>query len=122
LKYNDIFTGLIYIESRNDNQFNPWTVEYIKRQAFYLVAKQALEREIGSSGNRFINQTVKDQLTEREMEVLYYIAEGMTNKEIGEKLCISASTVKTHTVNLYGKLEVNSRIQAVTKAKALGLI
>jgi len=70
----------------------------------------------------FVKETVKDQLTERETEVLYYMAAGMTNKEIGKKLHISASTVKTHTINLYGKLEVSSRIQAVTKAKALRLI
>jgi DNA-binding CsgD family transcriptional regulator len=122
LKYNEIFTGLIYLESRNNNRFNSLTVEHIKHQSFYLVAKQALERETYGSNKIFINQTVKEQLTEREMEVLHCIAEGMTNKEIGEKLCISASTVKTHTINLYGKLEVNSRVQAVTKTKSLGLL
>ncbi len=122
LKYNDIFTGLIYLESQSNNRFNSLTVEHIKHQCFYLVAKQALERETYGSNKIFINQTVKEQLTEREMEVLYYMAKGMTNKEIGEKLCISASTVKTHTINIYGKLEVNSRIQAVTKAKLLKLI
>jgi histidine kinase len=121
LKYNNIFTGLIYLESRKNNRFNTMTVEHIKRQSFYLVAKQALERESGSS-KVFVKETVKNQLTERETEVLYYMAAGMTNKEIGEKLHISASTVKTHTLNLYGKLEVNSRIQAVTKAKELRLI
>jgi predicted ATPase/DNA-binding CsgD family transcriptional regulator len=122
LKYNDIFTGLVYLESRKNNCFSSSTVEYIKRQSFYLVARRALESEKGGSGKSFINQQVKEQLTEREMEVLYYMALGMTNKEIGKKLYISASTVKTHTVNLYGKLEVNSRVQAVAKAKTLGLI
>lgn len=122
LKYNDIFTGLIYLESQNNHQFNSRTVEYIKHQSFYLVAKQALEKDTFSSSKTFIYETVKDHLTERETEVLYYIAAGMSNKEIGEKLHISSSTVKTHTLNLYRKLEVSSRIQAVTKAKALKLI
>ncbi len=106
LKYNNVFAGLIYFESPNDNQFSSSTVEYIKRQAFYLVAKQALEKDNGISSNNSINQVLKEQLTEREIEVLYYIAQGMTNKQIGEKLCISASTVKTHTMNLYAKLEI----------------
>lgn len=121
LKYNDVFTGLVYLESRENNRFNSLTVENIKRYSFYLVARQALERETAGSKS-FVTDEVKERLTEREMEVLHYIAAGMTNKEIGEKLHISASTVKTHTLNLYGKLEVNSRIQAVTKAKALGLL
>ncbi|HHW91341.1 MAG TPA: helix-turn-helix transcriptional regulator [Firmicutes bacterium] len=121
LKCNEIFTGLIYLESRENNRFNSLTVEDIKRYSFYLVARQALARETVSS-KVFIKDTVKDRLTEREMEVLCCIAAGMTNKEIGARLHISASTVKTHTLNLYGKLEVNSRIQAVTKAKALRLI
>jgi len=122
LKYNSVFAGIIYFEGRNNNQFNSSMVEHIKRQSFYLVAKQALERDNSSYGNISVNQMLKEQLTDREKEVLYYIAQGMTNKEIGEKLCISASTVKTHTMNLYAKLEVNSRMQAVTKAKELGLI
>ena len=112
---------MVYLESRKTIALvhRLWN---IKRQSFYLVARRALESEKGGSGKSFINQQVKEQLTEREMEVLYYMALGMTNKEIGKKLCISASTVKTHTVNLYGKLEVNSRVQAVAKAKTLGLI
>lgn len=121
LKYNNIFTGLVYLESGVDNRFNVHTVESIKRYAFYLVARQALEREPAGS-KTFVADTVKDRLTRRELEVLACMAAGLTNKEIGEKLHISASTVKTHTLNLYGKLEVNSRIQAVTKAKALKLI
>jgi hypothetical protein len=69
LKCNDIFTGLIYLESRENNRFNSLTVEDIKRYSFYLVARQALERETVSS-KVFIKDTVKDRLTEREMEVL----------------------------------------------------
>jgi len=122
LKYNEIFIGLIYLENKNDKWFDASIVDYIRRQSFYLVAKQALERGTSDNGKTYINETLKEQLTKRELEVLYYMAKGLSNKEIGEKLCISASTVKTHAINLYGKLEVNSRIQAVTKAKALKLI
>jgi DNA-binding CsgD family transcriptional regulator len=122
LKYNDIFVGLIYLESQNNYQFNPMIAKYIKRLSFYLVAKHALEKGSEKSAKMFTNNTVNEQLTNREVEVLYYMAEGMSNKEIANKLYISLSTVKTHTLNIYGKLEVSSRVQAVTKAKKLGLV
>lgn len=61
-------------------------------------------------------------ISEREMEVLKLVAEGLSNQEIADKLFVSANTVKTHTSNLFLKLEVNRRTQAVQKAKSLGLI
>ena len=63
-----------------------------------------------------------EPLSEREIEVLHLIAEGLTNSEIATKLILSLYTVKTHTRNIYGKLGVNNRIQAVTKAKTLGIL
>ncbi|MFO7951468.1 MAG: LuxR C-terminal-related transcriptional regulator, partial [Bacillota bacterium] len=122
LKYKDIFAGLIYLESKINHCFDYEIVGYIKRLSFYLVARQVLEREPEKSGKVFTNDTVNDQLTDREAEVLYYMAEAMSNKKIGEKLHISSSTVKTHTKSIYGKLEVSSRVQAVIKAKALKLV
>lgn len=52
------------------------------------------------------------RLTKREYEVLELIAEGMNNKEIGERLYISEKTVKNHVSNIFRKLEVNDRTQA----------
>jgi len=63
-----------------------------------------------------------EPLSEREIEVLQLIAEGMTNPEIAAKLILSLYTVKTHTRNIYGKLGVNNRTQAVAKARALGIL
>ena len=63
-----------------------------------------------------------DPISERELEVLHLIAAGLSNKEIAEKLFISLNTVKTHTKNINSKLDVNSRIKAVTRAKELGLL
>jgi LuxR family maltose regulon positive regulatory protein len=63
-----------------------------------------------------------EPLSEREIEVLQLIAEGMTNPEIATRLFLSLYTVKTHTRNIYGKLGVNNRTQAVTKARVLGIL
>ena len=63
-----------------------------------------------------------EPLSEREIEVLQLIAEGMTNQEVGSLLFLSLNTVKVHTRNIYSKLNVSNRTQAVTKARALGLL
>ena len=63
-----------------------------------------------------------EPLSEREMEVLGLLAERLSDKEIAERLRISPLTVRRHSVNLYQKLHVNSRRQAVARAQALGLI
>jgi LuxR family maltose regulon positive regulatory protein len=63
-----------------------------------------------------------EPLSEREAEVLQLIAEGLTNREIAARLFLSMNTVKAHTRNLYGKLGVHSRTQAVAQARALGIL
>ncbi|MFL1446211.1 helix-turn-helix transcriptional regulator, partial [Nocardiopsis protaetiae] len=60
-------------------------------------------------------------LTQREVEVLRLVARGMTNREIGEKLFISAKTVSVHMSNLMGKLGVTNRNAAAVRARELGL-
>jgi DNA-binding NarL/FixJ family response regulator len=63
-----------------------------------------------------------EPLTDREIEVLRLTARGMTNKEIGRQLDISARTVQGHLANIYGKLGVYSRTEAVTEALRRGWI
>ncbi|MDU7253835.1 MAG: LuxR C-terminal-related transcriptional regulator, partial [Clostridium sp.] len=58
-------------------------------------------------------------LTEREKEVMEILLEGASNKQIGEKLNISLATVKTHMINIYSKLQVSNRVQAVEKYKII---
>ncbi len=62
------------------------------------------------------------ELSKRELEILGLLAQGHSNQEIAAKLFVSLSTVKTHIQNLFEKLEVKRRIQAVEKAKRLNLI
>lgn len=61
-------------------------------------------------------------ISNREFEVLTSIAAGCSNQEVADKLCVSVATVKTHTGNLFAKLDVRSRTQAIVKATALGLL
>ncbi len=63
-----------------------------------------------------------EPLSERELEVLALIAEGLSNREVAERLYISLSTVKSHTASIYGKLGVHSRTEAVARAHAWGIL
>jgi LuxR family maltose regulon positive regulatory protein len=63
-----------------------------------------------------------DPLSEREQEVLKLIAGGHSNQQIAQTLVVAESTIKTHLNNIYAKLNVNSRLQALTKAYAYGLL
>ena len=65
---------------------------------------------------------MKNKLTEREKNVLYYVAQGFVNTEIAEKLHISVHTVKAHLEAIYDKFEVKNRVQAAMKAVILGLV
>jgi len=68
------------------------------------------------------NHLLMSPLSKRELEVLSLIAAGCTNKEIGGKLVIAIGTVKRHTVNIFTKLDVKNRTEAVAKARELGLL
>ncbi len=61
-------------------------------------------------------------ISKREYEVLELISQGLSNQEIAEKLFVSLSTIKTHSANLFMKLDASRRTQAVQKARELRLI
>ena len=70
--------------------------------------------------NTVVQQTLG--ISERELEVLKLLAAGHSNKEIARTLEVSPNTVKTHIANLFGKLEVRRRTEAISRARELGMI
>jgi DNA-binding NarL/FixJ family response regulator len=85
------------------------------------VAAKILDR-LAQLSRRSSQPSVAELLSERETEVLQLMASGSPNKAIAAALSISESTVKTHVANIFQKLEVNQRTEAVTKAMSLGII
>ncbi|MEJ2411974.1 MAG: response regulator transcription factor, partial [Anaerolineales bacterium] len=75
-----------------------------------------------------IGETQMDQsglvepLSEREIEVLELMADGLTYQDIAKQLFISPNTVKTHSRNIYAKLDVGNRTLAIGKARTLGIL
>jgi LuxR family maltose regulon positive regulatory protein len=69
-----------------------------------------------------LSQPLVEQLTNRELDVLDLLGQRLRTKEIAEKLFISTTTVNTHLRNIYGKLNVNRRREAVEKSQALGML
>ncbi len=75
-------------------------------------------------GNFTINEKAleKHSISTRELEVLQLMATGLSNQEIAERLYVSHNTIKTHSSNLFLKLDVKRRTQAVDQGRKLGLI
>lgn len=69
-----------------------------------------------------ISEPLPEQLTLREMEILRMVATGASNKEIADTLVIAEGTVKNHLTSILGKLNVKDRMNAVLKAREIGLI
>jgi DNA-binding CsgD family transcriptional regulator len=92
--------------------------------AMKIVKPKIIEREIYVSTPFSVNQKELQQLnlSKRELEVLQLMADGLSNKEIADKLFVSLSTIKTHSNNLFDKMNVERRTQAIDKGKRLRII
>ena len=83
-----------------------------------LVAFETTSGSVSSPAS----QTLIEPLSERELEILTLVAEGLSNRQISERLFISLSTVKGHNRNIFDKLQVKRRTEAVARARDLNLI
>jgi two-component system, NarL family, response regulator LiaR len=83
-----------------------------------------VEKPVFTNTGFNLNETELNNLriSNRELEVLQLMAGGLSNQQIAERLFVSLNTIKTHTSNLFLKLEAERRTQAIEKAKRLNLI
>ena len=94
--------------------------DYVRQLlAAYPVAEP---EQVTSSQLRDPESEMVEPLSERELEVLQLIAEGLTNQEVATRLYLSLHTVKVHARNIFAKLGVTNRTQAVAMGKALGIL
>ncbi|NDJ75418.1 MAG: LuxR family transcriptional regulator, partial [Chloroflexi bacterium] len=87
-----------------------------------LAACKAQQRRRASHSTLLAGPLLAEPLSQRELEVLQLVAQGLSNHEIGERLYLALSTVKGHNRNIYGKLQVQRRTEAVARARELGLV
>ena len=91
------------------------------RKAYIRKLLNASERE-GEPPSASLPQPLIDPLSQRELEVLGLVAQGLSNDQISKKLYLSVSTVKGHNLRIFNKLQAKSRTEAVARARELGLL
>jgi LuxR family maltose regulon positive regulatory protein len=97
--------------------------ELLDAFAVQASAERPMANEIPPSfDQRRVPSSLVEPLTERELEVLRLVAEGLSNREIAERLVVAIGTVKVHIHNICGKLDVQNRTQAILRAQQLGLL
>lgn len=90
-----------------------------------VIIERPVYIHVAGSGTSTPVKTISPEelgLSKREIEILELMAQGFSNQEIAEKVFLSIHTIKTHASNLFVKLDVKRRTQAISKAKELGVI
>ena len=93
--------------------------DYVDR---LLAVFEAEQRTSDEKSYQPLTQPLVEPLSQRELEVLQLIAQGLSNREIGEQLYIALDTVKSHNRNIFSKLGVKNRTQAIGKSRSLELL
>jgi DNA-binding NarL/FixJ family response regulator len=87
------------------------------------LVRELLKRPLTDAAPLEITQQgLFEPLSERELEILGLLADGLTNEEIAQRLTLVVGTVKAHNHHIFGKLGVKNRVQAITRARELGLV
>jgi DNA-binding CsgD family transcriptional regulator len=139
LKLNNKTVGLIMVRTIHANVYQPHHLHILKTVGNFIVRALELGRMkarpfvqgIGGKKewrwNTFeelspISGKALLMLTDKEKEVLLLLVSGLPNKRIAEKMFVSPGTIKTHTLHIYGKMDVGNRSSAILKAIGLGWV
>lgn len=133
LHMNDKVAGLITVRTPHKHVYHKHHLYILKTLGDFVMRTLALAQERGKpsvkseAGQKnwrwssvellsFKSKKLLSLLTEREKEVLFLLVSGLSNKAIAEKLFVTSGTIKTHTLNIYMKMEVSTRTSAILKA------
>ncbi len=123
--------GVLYLENKLTNGVFPYdrtpVLLTMASHGLFLCVLQSLPNPANTDHHseelpESSPSTMEEPLTDRELEVLALLAAGLSNKEIADRLIIAVSTVKVHVKNIFAKLKVNRRINAIAQAKELKLL
>ena len=137
LKLDGKVVGLIVVRTMRRKSYKPYHLYILKTVGNFIVRgiehAKSLSKpfmQIDGSSKKwrwcdpeqlsFRSKNALEKLTEREKQVLFLLVSGSPNKSIAEKLFVSSGTIKTHTLNIYQKLQVDNRTSAILKAISLG--
>jgi DNA-binding CsgD family transcriptional regulator len=133
LKMKDEVKGLITVRTIHKNVYHPHHVYILKTVGHFVTRYLALANEIAkpfiktesaqkkwkwnaAENLSLTSKKLLSSLTPREKDVLFFMISGLSNKCIAEKLFVSPGTIKTHTLNIYQKMDVSNRTSAIMKA------
>jgi DNA-binding NarL/FixJ family response regulator len=114
--------GAIREVARGGSVIDPKVVETLVAALGELVPDRSAAPASSDHRPAPASTNMPEPLTERELEVLSLIAQGDSNQEIARKLVVTLATVKTHVNHIFGKLDAESRVQVVARARAAGLL
>jgi DNA-binding CsgD family transcriptional regulator len=133
LRMNDNVTGLITVRTIHKNVYHKHHLYILKTLGNFVIKSLALAPEksmvsVKSEAKQknwrwsteeqlaFRSKKILSLLTRREKEVLFLLVSGLSNKAMAEKLFVAPGTIKTHTLNIYKKMDVGNRTSAIMKA------
>jgi predicted ATPase/DNA-binding CsgD family transcriptional regulator/GAF domain-containing protein len=128
ISYPDNRFGVLYLENNlTSDAFSTERLEVLEmlfsRMAYLKLWQSQKHSGIAAeTKNVRVAPSLVESLTNREVEIVRLMAEGLTNKEIALRLEITEGTVKIHAFNIYGKLQVKRRVQAISKVRELQLL
>jgi ATP/maltotriose-dependent transcriptional regulator MalT len=111
------------LRRRLEEELDPDVFQAAEQRGRSLILTDVLTQIVTVSPSVEVSQdALVDPLTDRELDVLRLLADGLSNRDIAERLVLSVGTVKVHTRNIYSKLGVGSRTQAIVRGRELGLL